>query len=117
MRIVGQIPIGAVTAWLKSFTGVPQTLPAEFVECNGQTLSDPGSPLNGQTIPNLNGQSYFLRGGGVSGGPGGTTAHSHSLDETAGNAAAGSDLPVFTSTDEQDHLPPYYGVVWIIRIK
>jgi len=51
----GTIPIGAITAWHKSLTGVPQTLTDGFVECNGQTLSDAGSPLNGQVIPNLNG--------------------------------------------------------------
>jgi hypothetical protein len=74
-------PIGAILAWHKSLSGTPG-LPAsgEWVECNGQTLSDPASPYNTQVIPNLNGDAaganspgqpakiaLFLRGGLISG--------------------------------------------------
>lgn len=74
-------PIGTILAWHKSFAGTPG-LPAsgEWVECNGQTLTDGQSPYNGQVIPNLNGDAaganspgqsakvqMFLRGGLVSG--------------------------------------------------
>lgn len=74
-------PIGTILAWHKSLTGTPN-LPAsgEWVECNGQTLSDAQSPYNSQVIPNLNGDaaganspgqtaklSMFLRGGLTSG--------------------------------------------------
>jgi hypothetical protein len=52
--IVGYSPIGAIIAWHKSFTNTP-TLPSNWVECNGQTLSDAESVYNGQVIPNLNG--------------------------------------------------------------
>ena len=70
-------PVGTILAWHKSLTGTPG-LPAsgEWVECNGQTLSDAQSPYNTQVIPNLNGDaaganspgqtaklSMFLRGG------------------------------------------------------
>jgi hypothetical protein len=48
----GLVPIGGVIAWLKSFSNVP-ALPDEYVELNGQVLSDAQSPLNGQTLPNL----------------------------------------------------------------
>jgi hypothetical protein len=61
------VPIGAILPWAKSITGVP-TLPSNFVECSGQTLSDADSPLNGQTIPNLNGDARFLYGAATSGG-------------------------------------------------
>lgn len=74
-------PIGAVVAWLKSYTNTP-TLAAqgrtEYIECNGQTLSDAASVYNGQVIPDINGNlsevNRFLRGKTVSGGTGGSTS-------------------------------------------
>ena len=75
-------PIGAVIAWLKSFTNTPN-LPDGWVECDGSTLSDSDSPFNGQTIPDLNGDNRFLRGDATSGGTGGATAsvHTHALKQ------------------------------------
>lgn len=71
--------IGTIKPWHKSLTGSAE-LPGEWVECNGQVLSDAESPYNGQTIPNLNGdptgadspglsrkEALFLRGGLTSG--------------------------------------------------
>jgi hypothetical protein len=52
--IVGYSPIGAIIAWHKTFTNTP-ALPSNWVECNGQTLSDGDSVYDGQVIPNLNG--------------------------------------------------------------
>jgi hypothetical protein len=66
------VPLGVIMPWHKSLSGVPD-LPGGWVECNGQTISDAQSPLNGQTVPNLNGQvyaggrGYYLRGGNTSG--------------------------------------------------
>ncbi len=77
------VPVGGIIGWHKSLGSVP-ALPAsgKWVECNGQVLSDAGSLLNGQTIPNLNGAAggadspgqsagvkaqMFLRGGTTSG--------------------------------------------------
>ena len=55
-------PIGAIIAWAKSFTGVPATLPSGWVECDGSVLSDTDSPLDGETLPDLNsGSKRFLR--------------------------------------------------------
>ncbi len=62
----GIMPIGSIIAWHKNLGGVP-ALPDGWVECNGQTLSDPDSLLNGQAIPNLNGGGRFLRGSSTSG--------------------------------------------------
>lgn len=62
----GIVPIGAILPWHKSLSGTP-ALPVGWVECNGQTLNDPQSSLNGQVIPNLNGQALFIRGGATSG--------------------------------------------------
>jgi len=47
-------PIGSIMAWHKSFTNTP-ALPSNWVECNGQTLSDTSSLYNDKVIPNLNG--------------------------------------------------------------
>ena len=44
--VLGMVPIGGVVAWLKGFAEALISLPAQFVECNGQTLSDADSPYN-----------------------------------------------------------------------
>jgi len=62
----GIMPIGSIIAWHKDLNGVPD-LSDGWVECNGGILNDPDSPLNGQTIPNLNGEGRFLRGSDTSG--------------------------------------------------
>jgi hypothetical protein len=70
-------PIGSIMAWHKNGTNMP-ALPDGWVECNGQTLSDAASPLNGTAMPNLNNvftteaggtsaAGRFLRGGTSSG--------------------------------------------------
>jgi len=60
------VPVGGIIAWHKNLTGCP-ALPTNFVECNGQTLDDEDSPFDEQTIPDLNGDARFLRGGSLSG--------------------------------------------------
>ena len=133
-------PVGSITAWAKNLTGVP-ALPANWVECNGQVLSDAESPLNGQTIPNLNasggGTKRFLRGSTTSGTTGGEDAHALSVAELAshthtipigttgsGAAVVGTLTPSSTyntgstgSGTAHNTLPSYYEVVWIIKIK
>ena len=91
-------PVGTVLPWHKSFANVPQTLPASWHECDGSVISDALSPMNGQTLPNLNGSGYFLRGSATSGttqanqnkshahGMGSATAASHT-HTTSGTAA------------------------------
>lgn len=114
------VPIGAVIAWLKTFANTP-ALPSNFVECNGAVLNDPQSPYDGQTIPNLNSFQYFLRGQPTSGTIGGTTSHNHSLSGTTDNIFSVLDANRFynnsSSSFSSSHLPPYYTVVWIIRVK
>jgi len=131
----GVVPVGAIVPWLKSFTGTP-ALPAEFKECNGGVVADAASPLNGQTLPNLNGNAQFLRGAATSGGTGGATTHTHTFSTTtsvedgdtdvAGTDAGGTPTTVASAahlhdvsgtTDPASVLPPYYEVVWVIRIK
>jgi hypothetical protein len=49
-------PVGAVIAWF----GDPADLPGNWVLCDGRTISDEQSPLNGTVTPDLRGR--FLRG-------------------------------------------------------
>lgn len=116
--ITKAVPVGTVVAWLKSATGTP-ALPAEWVECNGQILSDAGSVYNGQTIPDLNGGNRFLRGSATSGTTGGAETHTHSLDifDYVGNGATQRYVSSANTVSSSSSLPPYYEVVWIMKIK
>lgn len=82
LNLHNQDAVGTVKAWHKSLTGTPQTLPWGWVECNGQTISDAESPLNGQVVPNINGDGRFLRGSNVSGNTQANqfASHSHALN-------------------------------------
>lgn len=107
--------IGAMKSYAKSFTGVPaNNLTAFWVEANGQVLSDGESPLDGETIPDLNGDNRFMRGNSTSGATAGTSTHFHTGGTGAGNLTKG--VSIYT-TDVINHLPPYYNVVWIMKIK
>lgn len=135
------IPIGAIIAWAKSFTGVP-SLPAGFLECDGSVINDADSPMNTETLPDLNGNE-FLRGAATSGGTGGGTtgsgsSHTHAVSGTTSsssvdriflNDASGDEVSTLphthtfsdTSSGESSHThasqPKFYNVVWIMRIK
>jgi hypothetical protein len=53
----------------------------------------------------------FLRGATSSGAKGGTESHNHDTRNMAGGTNA-------TGYNEvREHLPPYYEVVWIMRVK
>lgn len=86
-----------------------------WVECNGQALSDADSKYNGATIPNLNasggGSQRFLRGSTTSGTTGGSETHTHSM---TGSGGFQSNIYGMTTAN---HLPPYYEIVWIMRVK
>lgn len=126
------IPIGSVIAWDKSLAGVPN-LPDGFVECNGQVLVDATSPLNGQTIRNLNGANKFLRGNSSSGGVGGSATHTHSfsadtgiedsdtlvhgLVADTGVAGLGHTHSVAGTTAAGSSNPSYVDMVWIMRVR
>ena len=126
-------PIGSIAAFLKSFTGAPSE-PAGWVECNGQTLSDADSPLNGQVIPNLNNSggasaNYYLRGATSSGATGGSTTNSHTEtintstfwtganSDSAAQCSGEHHHTITYTTDTVNQEPPYYSVVWLMRIK
>ena len=111
------VPIGGVIAWLKSLSSVP-AITQDWVECNGQTLSDSDSPLNGITIPDLNGNSgskRFIRGSQTSGTIGGADSHNHTLHTSP--VSSGSNTAYWGVTNTVSNLPEYYEVVWIMRVK
>jgi hypothetical protein len=91
----GQVPIGSVVATFPNLTGAYTTTATTagdtsgWVLCQGQTLVDGTSPMNGQTIPNIN-NTIFLMGNTVSGtsGSGSNQAHTHSFTSTTVVAAA-----------------------------
>ncbi|MDD5309779.1 MAG: hypothetical protein PHU25_20880 [Deltaproteobacteria bacterium] len=138
----GLMPIGSITAWAKNLTGVP-TLPSGWVECNGQTLADAGSPLNGQVIPNLNSavsaglKGYFLRGNTTSGSTETDLVENHthgfveqgfSYDSNcwSHNSCSGGYTIYTTDTSRTtadnnggggETRPYSYSVVWIMRVK
>ena len=141
----GIVPIGSIVAWHKGLTGVPD-LPDGWVECNGDTLNDSDSPLNGQTIPDLNGEGRFLRGSSTSGvsqddafqghlhnwqthvardGSGGGAVSSGSYDSTQsirGYFGAASDSIATlgsygTPRVANETRPINMSVVWIMRVK
>ncbi|QDP57894.1 MAG: hypothetical protein Unbinned1693contig1002_38 [Prokaryotic dsDNA virus sp.] len=113
--------VGTVKAYLKDFTGIPSNnVTAFWVECAGQALSDAESPLNGQTIPDLNADAgadqRFLRGNTASGGTGGVDSHSHGISTGSSFGCSGQYQPA-GSTGGASNLPPYYEVVWIMKVK
>jgi|GEM_PF-2225295 len=133
-------PVGSIVAWAKNIKeGL--TIPSGWVECSGQTLSDAESVLNGIVIPNLNGQNRFLRGNATTGGTGGAETHTltvdempshkHSLNanvvtETGTGSIGGVDQSgnaYITETQNagggqpHENRPPFYNVVWIMRVK
>ena len=111
-----QVPIGGVIAWFKDTPGVP-AVPANFVECNGQFLADPASPLDGQLMPDLNtGIQRFIRGGTVSGVTGGIDTFA---TVSADNAGVGPTFNAVTTDYSPGAIPipPFVTAVYIIRVK
>jgi len=97
--------------------------------CNGQVISDADSPMNGDTIRNLNGSGggtqRFIRGSTTSGTTGGSADHNHGGNTGAGTnisgaSGSGTAAPAYTHThtiSSSDHLPYYMEMVFIQRIK
>jgi hypothetical protein len=114
--IAALIPIGVVLPWFKDLPGVP-ALPANFVECNGQVLSDPESPLDGQFMPDINtGAQRFIRGALTSGTTGGIDSFGTALADNAGVGTPQNFVTTDFSPGAQP-FPPYITAVWVIRVK
>lgn len=121
----GYVPLGTIMAWNKNATAAPLTLAPGWAVCDGSNVAvDVGGPLdpdgNGQyATPNLNGTTQrFLRGSTASGAVGGAETHVHSFGQTGADMAP--DSSHFTDgsfTNPANHLPPYFEVVWIMRVR
>lgn len=129
-----RVPIGGIVAWHKSMPGVP-SLAEGWAECNGQVLADAESPLNGQALPNLNGQALLLSGAVASGlvrtedylpahthGSGSLqfkTAGTYNIAQGfSGNSQCTGDVCGGETGATQSGTPfSSFGVVWIIRVR
>lgn len=134
-----QAPIGSIVAWHKSLSGVP-SLPGNWAECNGQTISDSDSPLDGVTLPDLNGEKRFLRGDSTSGTNQADAFQGHAPDLSGSGGGGGITYPIIdgnapgrpyngvfqgwisdgvngTPRIANETRPVNMSVVWIIRIK
>lgn len=77
------LPIGSIIAWHRELlggNGGEPSVPFGWALCDGQTIEDPDSPLNGIQIPDLNGDGKFLRGGKKSGTMQADQMQSHTHD-------------------------------------
>lgn len=95
----GFMPIGSVIATFPNLTGAYSTSATTaadaygFVKCNGQTISDASSPMNGQVVPNIN-NSIFLMGSTTAGTSGGSAtasgvgAHTHTFTSSTSVASS-----------------------------
>jgi hypothetical protein len=122
------VPVGGIIPFLKSLTGTP-TMPTDFIECNGGNYTPPNSSYpywnggSGVAVPDLNGSGgsgnqRFLRGATTSGGTGGSDSHSHGLTTASISVSTGGGTYVNTNqTQSFTVLPPYYQVVYIMRVK
>jgi len=115
-----------IKAWHKSITGGITQLSAYWTETAGGVLSDAESPLNGQTLPDLNTTQRFLRGSSTSGTTGGadtkdlTHTHPTSLTSTGGINSRSTYSQANTGSGgsaTQDIVPAHMEVVWIMKIK
>jgi hypothetical protein len=110
------VPIGVVLPWFKDIPGVP-ALGENFVECNGQQLVDPESPLDGQFMPDINtGAQRFIRGGPSSGTVGGISDFATAQADNAGVGTAQNFVTTDFSPGAQP-FPPYVTAVYVIRVK
>lgn len=117
LSIDSDIMVSGETYVIYATTALPSD--GNWVECNGQVLSDANSIFDGATIPDLNassGTARFLRGAISSGATGGAETHDHTFsgspptDITEGSGSA-------RALDVASSLPSYYSVVWIMRVK
>jgi hypothetical protein len=119
--------VGTIKPYAKSFTAIPSNnVTAFWKECDGSVLSDVESPLNGQTLPNLNGSTdatkKFLRGSTTSGTVGSDTTHAHSIGQSVStiyNPMSDANLTYDSAsgTGAAGNVPPYYEVVMLIKVK
>lgn len=129
---LGNVPIGGIVAWHKNINAPNPalTLPYGWIECNGAVITY--GPLIGLTAPDLNANATtgrFLWGAATSGTSGDTSTHDHTYSGTTGfdSASTGSGPLAGASANRHTHaysgttssvkvLPPYFTIVWVMRI-
>jgi hypothetical protein len=109
------VPIGIVVPWFKDTPGVPP-LPANYLECNGQTVADPTSPLDGIALPDLNGAGHFVRGGNTSGLVGGSDVFAITTVDFTGSGTS-VNVPTTDYSPGASPIPLHTTAVWVMRIK
>lgn len=82
---VETVPVGSIVAWHVDLPGTP-ALPDRWMPCDGQLVTDPDSPYLGETLPDLNGEARYLRGGMFSGMMQDDSTAANGLAATAGPA-------------------------------
>jgi len=79
------VPVGAILAWHADMPGT-SALPADWMQCDGQMVTDIDSPYFGLLLPDLNGEGRYLRGGLFSGVMQDDSTAANGLAATAANA-------------------------------
>lgn len=109
----GLLPLGSVVATFPNLSGAYSTAATTtadsngFVKCNGQTIADVTSPMNGAVVPNIN-NSVFIMGNTTAGTSGGAasvtlvTGNLPSHTHGAGSFITGS-VPTTTHTHNFAH--------------
>lgn len=104
----GGVPVGTVIDWWRPNNNF--TVPTGFKICDGGTVSDNDSPLNGFNVPDL--RNKFIRGAESLediGETGGSATHKHAVDplsaasNSAGDHAHSVDPPNAQSTNHSGH--------------
>lgn len=131
----GVLPLDLITAG--------SSVPNNFKACDGTQVSDAESPIDGETVPDLNTGNRFLRGNTSTGGVGGSAQVSLSLSELPSHSHSYTDYtthPItvaYANSIDFDHYtdsgsinsgsaggsgshenqPQYVDMIFIIRVK
>lgn len=106
--LIGFLPLGAIIATMPHLTGAyscTATTVADangFVLCNGQTISDPSSPMNGAVIPNINDDVFLMGTAGVTNG-GQLSSNTKNLSHTHTVSISETNLPPHSHSIDHDH--------------
>lgn len=134
------IPLGMVLFFYTSQTeadGTPITQPNPDIwqPCDGRTINDPDSPLNGQTLPDL--RDLFVKGSSTPGQTGGQSTVNLSHNHGGATGVTDDRQPDFQADHGTDHLtgaphthsidsrwsstesviPKYFGLQAFVRFK
>jgi hypothetical protein len=132
-----QVPLGTVLDWYRFDASIP--VPEGFAICDGTPVADTGSPFVGRPTPNLG--DKFVRGVtsvAQIGSSGGASTHNHSASSGTNEGGYGTpagnywymSAPQFDNlhnardghrhditVNSSSNLPPFVGLLKIVRIK